>query len=76
MPAYRAIIDETEYGFECATGDYAMAVVSVLAEWGIARPCEVEIWSEKVVSDYGPYRYQVTSNEFGDLVVKTMENRK
>jgi hypothetical protein len=70
MPAYRAIINDTEYGFECATGDYAMAVVCVLAEWDIARPCMVEIWSEEVMPDYGPYTYEVGSNEYGDMVVK------
>jgi hypothetical protein len=54
------------------TGVYIDAVAAMPAMLGQAMPFDVEIWSPRVVPEYGPYHYRVERNEFGCIEVKIL----
>lgn len=38
---------------------YSYAVLEVFGKLDCDYPCDIEIWSPSVVSEYGPYRYRI-----------------
>lgn len=63
-----------EQDFETRTGVYrdaAAAAYAMLASGDDRYPAEVEIWVPHLVdAGYGPYRYLISEDEFGNLVVR------
>lgn len=58
--------------FPVKTTIYRDAAAAVPAVYGRRLPVDVEIWSEDLVPEYGPYHYRIRENEFGGLVVETL----
>lgn len=56
--------------FPVKTTIYRDAAAAVPAIYGRRLPVDVEIWSEDLVPEYGPYHYRIRENEFGGIVVE------
>ncbi len=52
------------------TGIYRDAVAAIPALWEVELPCDVEIWCERLVDQYGPYHYHISKDEYLNLVVR------
>lgn len=42
-----------------AFSQYSLVVMEAFGALGMPYPIEVEIWSPKVVPEYGPYKYRI-----------------
>lgn len=59
------VIGETEVRtLSVKTGQYQLAAVAAPAIFGLKLPVDIEIWCERLVPEYGPYRYRIQWNEF------------
>jgi hypothetical protein len=56
-----------------STGIYQFAALAIPAMTGnVDLPIEVEIWCPRLLPNYGPFRYEIYSNEFGNPSIRQM----
>lgn len=57
---------------DAPTGDYRLVVAMAVALADVQPlPVTVTIWCDDLLPTYGPYRYRVQTDRFGNLVVGT-----
>lgn len=65
------INDGPQHHIVVQTGKYRLAAAASLAILGHDDlPAVVEIWSSDLVHGYGPYRYEISEDDCGVLLVK------
>lgn len=64
---YGTQIGEVKRDIEAPTGDYRMIAVIAVALADAPLPCHVQVWSNDVMPDYGPYWYTVACDSYGRL---------
>jgi hypothetical protein len=67
--------EKTVHRLRVKTSIYRDAAAAVPAILGRHLPLDVEIWSDAVMPEYGPYHYRIRQNEFVGLVVEHLVSR-
>ncbi|MBO9194380.1 hypothetical protein J5277_09705 [Rhizobium sp. 16-449-1b] len=65
----------SEQTLKCFSGEYqraAAAAVAMLAHEKNGGADVVEIWVPDLLPDYGPYFFEIGTDAFGSLVVRTL----
>lgn len=60
-----------ERQIEVNTGIYQFAALAIPAMTGKTRlPMTIEIWCPRLLPEYGPYRYELSDDEFGCPILR------
>ena len=71
MAKYRTRVDGVEREIDVPTGDYRLVCAMAVAMADVQPlPVYVRIWCDDLLPQYGPYTYQVRTDEGGSLVVE------
>ena len=54
------------------TGNYALVCAMAVAQADLPIPCVVDIQCDAVMPEYGPYRYALENDPYGNLVIRAI----